>query len=176
MPVEIFARPWPSRFKRTRMSVSVVVRRRLAFLIPTVSPDRERCAGFSAPPIRAGAPRGPVRVAAVREYAKKRDARAFGGERVVDVISEIERIAARRAVSSRSKPSGSGLPFFTSSMVTARRKISFRVRALERVAQFLPRAARKERQLGAARPALQPLVRDEPAFARDIARDDFVPQ
>ena len=39
-----------------------------------------------------------VRLAAMRQNAEERHARAFCGERVVNVVSEVERMAARRAV------------------------------------------------------------------------------
>ena len=55
-------------------------------------------------------------------------------------------------------------------MVTDAAKNSVRVGALQRMAQLPARAAGKKSKLGAARPALQPLVRDQPPFSRHVSR------
>ena len=171
MPVEIFARPWPSRF---RLHANVRFRGGAAQVgfshAHNFSRSRTLCRISSAPNSRRRFARALVRLAAVRQNAEERHARALRGKRVVDVVAEVERFAARRAVEQQAQTFRVRLPFFHVVHGDGAAKNIVRVRALQRVAQFPARAAGEERKFGAARPALQALVRDQPAFPRHISR------
>ncbi len=171
MPVEIFARPWPSRF---RLHANIRFRGGAAQICfshcHNFSRSRTLCRMFKAPNSRSVRRARLMRLAAVRQNSQKWHARALRGQARRQCCRRGRALRARgMPFSSRRNPSGSGFPFFTSSMVTARRKISCAT-----VPSSVWRNSRRVRPVKSAssaraRPSLQARVRDQPLFPRHIA-------
>ena len=168
MPVRNFARGrgHPDS-ARMRMSVSVVVRCTLARLMASTSPARWCCAEWRARRARRNcAARTRCASLPCRSTPRNGTPARLRGQRIVEYIAQVKRGAAdrrRRAAAEALRDEASDC-FDVVHRHDARKQIAH-AKAFERMPQFPPRAAGKQREFGALGPSLQ-TPRAAPASVR----------